>query len=130
MRPATTADQRRAYIDTRRRMQPIAELERKARKSISRRRRYTPETSDLTLAQNWRWGLEFIKTAHPPGGFCYLCHRFGVWEGEHPGGHYVAGPMHTTRCGFAPDDGPYPGWAAAGRPLPQKRVSLIEEVKA
>jgi hypothetical protein len=106
-----TKAQRRAYIDTQRRSQPVEELERKARKAISRRRRYPPEQTDLTFARDWRWGLAHTWT--DCGGFCYLCHKFGVWAG--PLG-YIAPPQHATRCRLSPiDDGPYPGWDAAGR---------------
>lgn len=118
-----TPAERQAYIDTSRRSQPIVELERKAAKA--KRRYWLPmEANDLALAQ-WRerhhahlakWPLT------PPGGFCYLCSAFGIWD--HEQGRYLAGPLHNPRCPFAPDDGPYPGWAAAGRPRPQERVPL------
>ena len=109
-------EQRRAYIDVKRRLQPIDELERKARKSISRRRRYTPETTDVTFARDWRSGHREWPDC---GVFCYLCHRFGVWAG--PLG-YIAPPQHSTRCRLNPiDDGPYPGWSVAGRTALQER---------
>jgi hypothetical protein len=118
--------ERRAYIETTRRAQPKTELERKARKARRRRPWSTAEQADLALHESWQRDRAFVATATKPGGFCYLCHQFGEWVGDHPGGHYVAGPIHKPRCTFAPDDGPYPGWAAAGLQRPQQRAPLME----
>lgn len=118
---------RQAYIDTARRSQSREELARKAAKS-KRRCGYTAEQGDLTLHDSWAWGRKFVATATDPGGFCYLCSRFGIWDKA--ADRYVAGPIHTVRCSFAPDDGPYPGWAAARRPRPQERVEITEAPRA
>lgn len=109
-----TAEQRRAYIETSRRSQPIAELLRKAKKAQRRgwRRTYSgAEGADLSLAQHWqqseRWRPRFNQTFRIT--FCNLCWKFAPAVGEEV--------QHLVRCSANPvDDGPYPGWAAAGRP--------------
>lgn len=116
-----TSDQRRAYIDTVRRSQAPGELQRKAAKA-KRRSGCTAEESDAALNASWARGRKFAATATDPGGFCYLCHKFGLWDAVL--NRYVAGPIHSTRCTLAPDDGPYPGWASAGRPREQVRVAI------
>ena len=107
-----TPEQRRAYIDTRRRMQPIPELLRKAKKANRKGWRRTfagVEGIDLAFAENWKWNAEqrprFAQTFRLT--FCNLCATFA------PVGEPV---QHKIRCSAnAADDGPYPGWSAAGR---------------
>lgn len=115
--------ERRDYIETSRRSQPLEELMRKASKA-KRRRGVTAEDADLALHKSWLASRKFAETATDPGGFCYLCHAFGIWDKGL--NRYVAGPLHDPRCSLAPDDGPYPGWAASGRPRPQERVPIKE----
>lgn len=104
-----TPDQRRAYIATARRTQPIAELLRKAKKATPRHFRRVlggEEGKDLSFAESWRRDQRqtFRKTFKLT--FCSLCSTFA------PVGFPV---QHTVRCSANPvDDGPYPGWAAAG----------------
>ena len=110
-----TAEQRHAYIGTSRRSQPIAELERKAAKARGRHGGWG-ESADLSLAI-WhakdlaRWATPLY--ANPPTGVCWSCSTFGTWDKAQ--NRYVAPPVHKPRCCYAPDDGPYPGWTAAGR---------------
>jgi len=116
-------DQRRAYIETMRRSQPLAELQRKAAKAKRRGSGWVVEQGDVSLHASWVWDRTFAATATDPGGFCPFCHKFGIWDAD--AGRYVAGPIHTLRCTLAPDDGPYPGWAAAGRPREQVRAKIV-----
>lgn len=119
-----TPEQRRAYIDTSRRSQPLAELQRKAAKAARRRPYSTMEQADLPSVYDSAEHRErFLARATDPGGFCYLCHQLGIWDSEAK--RYTHGPIHKPRCTFAPDDGPYPGWAAAGSPRPQIRKVII-----
>jgi len=123
--PKLSEAQRRAYIDTSRRMQPIEELERKARKANRRGWKRTfagIEGADLSLAKSYRWDFrhgEEMRAAASLSAwnthFCGLCHQFGKgWNAETK--TYAEPVKHTLRCSMNPvDDGPYPGWAAAGR---------------
>jgi hypothetical protein len=107
-----TPEERRAYIATARRSQPIDELYRKAMKAHGLRSQYRPlrgmEGTDYTFARSWRRDLkdkphrvELFRLT-----FCSLCHSFA------PVGEPV---KHKTRCSANPlDDGPYPGWHASG----------------
>lgn len=114
-----TPEQRRAYIDTARRLQPLRELERKARKAMRRlgRKRgvnVSTEGADLTLASHWRWRRDYFADATQPEKFCWNCHQFGrmPWNEET---RSYSGPIeHAINCIFSPDNGPYPGWHAAG----------------
>lgn len=110
--PALTPRQRRAFIDTARRSQPLAELLRKMRRAAGLRRTRAgwPERIDVDLAEGWRYGGE--QRPHYAAVFsityCWLCSAMAT-----PG----ATVEHRPRCPANPtDDGPYPGWAAAGRP--------------
>ena len=115
-----TADERRAYIDVRRRQQPIPELLRKAKKAQRRGWRYAfagVEGADLSLAQWYTDGLlekpRYVTSFRLT--FCSLCGKFGP----------VGKPVnHSFRCIANPiDDGPYPGWhAAGGRPMMRRAL--------
>lgn len=107
-----TPEQRRAYIATSRRMQPMEELYRKAMKAHGLRSSSRPlrgmEGTDYTFARDWRWHAEhrahFVQSFRLT--YCNLCSQFA------PVGQPV---QHKTRCSANPlDDGPYPGWEAAG----------------
>ncbi len=107
MSDARTPEQRRAYIATMRRMQPIDELKRKARKA-DRRSRWSAESVDLSLAESWQRDAsrraEFAETFRLT--FCSLCSTFAPIEMP---------VRHKPRCSANPvDDGPYPGFHAAG----------------
>lgn len=100
--------QRRAYIETARRSQPLAELARKAGKARRRLRGPADERTDLLFGQCWRnlcavresFEEIFLVTS------CSLCGRFA------PAAEAVA---HLPRCAAnRVDDGPWPGWHAAG----------------
>lgn len=108
-----TAEERRAYIDTARRLQPLPELRRKALKANRRGFRRVlagVEGADLSFAEWWHYDLSqhqsFVRTFAVT--FCGLCYQFAPEIGQ---------PVpHTTRCRANPvDDGPYPGFAAARR---------------
>lgn len=106
-----TAEERRAYIDTARRLQPLPELRRKALKANRRgfkRVLAGVEGADLTSAEWWHYHLSkrpsFVRTFATT--FCNLCGQFAPEIGQ---------PVpHITRChANLVDDGPYPGFAAA-----------------
>lgn len=106
-----TTNQRRAYIDTARRCQPIDELLRKAKKAQRKGWRVCfagEEGKDLVFSEDWRWDQrmrpQFNETFRLT--YCSLCSTFA------PVGEAV---KHKPRCSANPiDDGPYPGWTAAG----------------
>lgn len=107
--PPLTPTQRRNYIATARRMQPLEELLRKARKAQRRGWRTTfagVEGADLTFAQDWRLCNRgsFRETFRVT--YCSLCSTFA------PMGFPV---KHKARCSASLiDDGPYPGWSRSG----------------
>lgn len=110
-RKGRPAEQRRAYIDVARRLQPIEELRRKAIKANRKGFKCTfsgIEGADLSFAEWWRYDLSkqhsFVETFKVT--FCGLCHQFAPAIG--------AAIRHVTRCRANPvDDGPYPGFDAA-----------------
>lgn len=123
-----TPEQRRAYIETSRRMQSHRELERKAFKAAGRRFSGL-ERTDLTFARHHGWDnsqrAQFNATFRLT--FCSLCHVFAPFVGEIV--------EHKPRCSAHPvDDGPYPGWTAAGgrpahlppRPVEQLPARVVE----
>lgn len=118
-----TAEQRRAYIDTARRSQPLDELRRKAQKAQGRQGRKigvncSLESADLTLARHWRWRRGHFKHSTHHHNFCWNCHRFGQQPFIEEEKRFSGPIIHAVGCIFAPDDGPHPGWHAAGRPAP------------
>ena len=91
-----------------RRSQPIAELERKAKKA-QRRRWPTIEAKDLAFAKDHQWQLAFRASATPPINFCYLCHGFGA-DWDEATKVYRQPIRHQPRCVFAPGQPTvYPG---------------------
>ena len=121
-------EQRRAYIETSRRSQPLSELLRKAEKARGRLGRKSGvncsvDGADLTLARHWRWRLEYFKNSSHHHNFCWNCHRFGQQPWDEKEKRYSGPIIHAVGCVFGPDDGPHPGWNAAGRPA----LSISEE---
>lgn len=115
-----TPAQRRNYIATARRMQPLEELLRKAKKANRRgwKRVFAGvEGSDYVFAKDHRVRdrESFRQTFRIT--YCSLCSTFAK-----PGF-----PVnHSIRCSASLiDDGPYPGWAAAGvvKTIASSRVS-------
>jgi hypothetical protein len=123
---------RRAFIDTYRRSQPIAELDRKARKA---KRRYlsTAEQADLELAQSassWM-GLAGIDSGfcYCPINYCSTCGQFGRGEWVEQHGRWRLPIRHTPRCthNYDQQDGPYPGWSAVISAVEPRLVDRREE---
>ena len=115
-----TPEQRRAYIETSRRLQPHHELERKAHKASGRS--YSGvERTDMIFARHHGWDAaqrpRFNATFRLT--FCGLCHKFAPAVG--------ALVEHTPRCNANPiDDRPCPGWTAAGgRPANLPAIPVI-----
>jgi hypothetical protein len=113
-----TSEQRRAYIDTNRRCQPIDELFRKAKKAQRKGWRVCfagTEGIDLGFAEDWRWRRKQNFSETFKRTYCSLCSTFA----EQPGGIV----MHKTRCSANPvDDGPYPGWSSSGKRMEERSV--------
>jgi hypothetical protein len=112
-----TLAQRRAYIDTSRRSQPIEELRRKATRA-KRRCRSTVEEADLTLAESHDWYRRNRPNYHVIN-FCSNCSSFGGGAWNDATKRFALPVAHKSRCWFAADDGPYPGWSAVSSPVDQ-----------
>lgn len=99
-------------IARRRRQQPIAELERKARKSG---RSWSEENKDLSFAKNHAWLMELRERSLAKSGpvltFCRHCWAFA--------GNIGAEPVHQPRCTYAsPPPEVYSGTLMAVRVRP------------
>ena len=111
--------QRRAYIATSRRSQPIEELQRKALKASGRHGGWA-ERVDLSFAKDAQRSRDthyLFNTCWL--NFCSQCGEFGrgKWDDEHK--RYPGPISHKARCVHGPDYGtPYPGWSAATSPIP------------
>lgn len=110
-------------IAIRRRMQPIAELQRKAMKANPRRFKRVlggVEGVDLFFATRWREDLQawayWRLTSQPPTRFCSHCGRFGRMPWRPDVGMYSGPIEHVPTCKWSPHPPlPYP----AGRSPPQ-----------
>lgn len=99
-------------IARRRRQQPIAELERKARKA---KRSWSEEAKDLSFAKSHAWSMtlreDSLRGVGPVLTFCRHCSAFASEIG--------AEPVHNPRCTFAnPPPEVYSGTLMAYRARP------------
>jgi hypothetical protein len=123
MRVISTAAQRRAYIDTSRRSQPIHELARKAAKA---KRRYlnTWEATDLffakSVARDEAAREKFWIGYFCPINFCSLCGEFGRGPWNEQTKRYERNIVHKPRCEYGNDHAPYPGWSAVTSQVPSR----------
>lgn len=121
MTAVLTTAQRRAYIDTSRRSQPLAELARKAAKA-KRRRWNTWEATDLffaeSVARDEAARAKFWIGYFCPINFCSLCSEFGRGPWSEQTKRYERPIVHKPRCEYGSDHAPYPGWSAVSSAVP------------
>jgi len=85
-------------------LQPMAELERKARKARRRAGRFTMEDADLSIARHDAWSRDFQARCLrevAPLAFCWYCHAFGKnWDDQKK--IYRGFMLHSSGCIYAP----------------------------